>query len=576
MFRFRRFRTRLLVIILGLLVASLGTSYVLLTRANRSNAIAHIEASLASAMDVFRFSAELRQQRLAQSAQVVSADWPLRTLYLQDELDRETIYSLLLSYADRLQVPIIAAFDAEGELLASTIKGGTTADIVPFRLLAAKADADATDYATGFAYLNRELHGLVIVPLYAPRPMIIGWLGVAFPIDNALAQSLKGTTQADISFLGLDDSGRRMLATTLPADQAAAVAALSPADPGLQTRTSIETIAGEPCVTLSAPLALLNSPPAGIELQRSLNAELAPARELENLILFVSLAALALASLAAFGVARGVSQPVQELAEHTAIIARGDYTTRLHPHRVDEFGQLAASFNRMSEGLAERDRVRDLLDKNVSPEIAAQLLRDGAVLGGEERVVTVLFADLRGFTTLSETLPPRELIALLNRFLERMSAEIERHGGVIDKFIGDAIMAIFGAPVAQTDAADQALRAALAMERALSDFNIELLAEGRPALAIGIGINTAPVVAGNIGSHRRLNYSVVGDGVNVAARLEALTRHAEYRTTILVSDATLSAGTGHYQTRNLGAVIVKGRAEPVQIHALDGIAEVES
>src|SRR5262249_55742883 len=158
----------------------------------------------------------------------------------------------------------------------------------------------------------------------------------------------------------------------------------------------------------------------------------------------------------------------------TQVIARGDYDTRLALDRADELGQLAGAMNQMSAGLAERDRVRDLLDKNVSPEVAAQLMRDGAALGGQEREVTILFADLRGFTTLSEKLTPRDLVTLLNRFLDRMSGEIEAQGGVIDKFVGDEIMALFGAPVAQDDAADRALAAALAMERALAAFNAEL------------------------------------------------------------------------------------------------------
>lgn len=572
MFRFRRFRTRLLVIILSLLIAALGTTYFLLTRANRANAISHIEASLDSAMRVFRFSVDLRQLRLAQSAQVVSADWPLRTLYLQDTVDRETLYSLLLSYADRLQVPVVTALDTDGELMASTMVAMSNEEATPFRQLAARADEEAVDFAIDFAYLKGKLHGLVVVPLYAPRPVIIGWLGVAFPIDNTLALSLKGTTQADISFIGGEtELTRRVLATTLTDSEAAAVFSLISADFNTPSHTSIETIEGEPYVALHAPLPLLGSAPVRVELQRSLDAELAPARELEYLILIISVAALIVASVAALGVARGVSQPVQELADHTKLIASGDYTTRLHPNRADEFGQLAASFNRMSEGLAERDRVRDLLDKNVSPEVAAQLLRDGAALGGEERVVTILFADLRGFTPLSEKLPARELIGILNRYLDCMSGEIEQRGGVIDKFIGDAIMAVFGAPVTQADAADQALQAALGMKHALGAFNATMRAEGLPELAIGIGINTAQVVAGNIGSHRRLNYSVIGDGVNVAARLETLTRQTEYATDILVSAATLSASTGIYRTRSLGSVLVKGRTEPVQIFALDDV-----
>jgi adenylate cyclase len=262
---------------------------------------------------------------------------------------------------------------------------------------------------------------------------------------------------------------------------------------------------------------------------------------------------------------------VQQLAEHTRHVATGDYERRIDLRREDELGQLARAFNDMSAGLAERDRIRDLLDKNVSPEVAAQLLRDGATLGGQEREVTILFADLRGFTTMSEKLRAPELLTLLNRYLDRMSGAIEAQGGVIDKFIGDGIMALFGAPVGQDDAPDRALAAALAMEQALAGLNRELVSEGRIALAIGIGINTARVVAGNIGSHRRLNYSVVGDGVNVAARLESETRKVDYRTNIITSRATLDAlrTPGAFTARALGHVQVKGRHEPIEIFAVE-------
>src|ERR1017187_6285528 len=221
--------------------------------------------------------------------------------------------------------------------------------------------------------------------------------------------------------------------------------------------------------------------------------------------------------------------------------------------------------NSMSAGLAERDQVRDLLDKNVSPEIAAQLMRDGSALGGEEREVTILFADLRGFTTLSEHRTPHEVVALLNRYLTRMSGAIELSGGVIDKFIGDEIMALFGAPVSMGNDANEALAAAIGMQAELKRLNAELALEGHPPLAFGVGINTARVIAGNIGSERRLNYSVLGDGVNIAARLQSLTRTPEYRTNIIVSAATVEAARGRMGTginfRPLGTVSVKGRAE---------------
>jgi adenylate cyclase len=227
----------------------------------------------------------------------------------------------------------------------------------------------------------------------------------------------------------------------------------------------------------------------------------------------------------------------------------------------------------MTAGLAERDQVRDLLGKVVSPEIATQLLRSGVQLGGEEREVTVLFSDLRDFTSMSEKMAPADMLALLNRYLDRMSTIIEKHGGVIDKYIGDAIMALFGAPVAEPDAPARAIAAAREMAQALEILNQELKAEGRPTLAFGIGINTARVVAGNMGSKTRLNYTVIGDGVNLASRLEGLTKEPSYRTLIIVSEATLRAIKPPPAARELGEVKVKGKAEAVKIFAVSAKGE---
>ena len=272
-------------------------------------------------------------------------------------------------------------------------------------------------------------------------------------------------------------------------------------------------------------------------------------------------------------IARGVSQPVQQLAAHTRHVATGDYTRRIDLDREDELGQLATAFNQMTAGLAERDRVRDLLGKVVSPEIATQLLQSDLKLGGEEREVTILFCDLRDFTSMGEKMPPADLLALLNRYLDRMSIIIERHGGVIDKYIGDAIMALFGAPISDVQSASKAIAAARDMAQALDTLNRELVAEGKPALAFGIGINTARVVAGNMGSKTRLNYTVIGDGVNLASRLETLTKDPAYATPIIVSEATLRAMKNPPPARALGDVKVKGKSEAVKIFALSAKGE---
>jgi adenylate cyclase len=191
-------------------------------------------------------------------------------------------------------------------------------------------------------------------------------------------------------------------------------------------------------------------------------------------------------------------------------------------------------------------------------------------LGGEEREVTVLFSDVRSFTTMCEALAPQEVLGILNRYFTRMSAIVEAHGGVVDKYVGDAIMALFGAPLANPDDADRAMETALEMCEALDELNTQQQVRGYPAIKVGIGINTDVVIAGNMGSQTRLNYTVIGDGVNLASRLEGLTKTPEYATRIIISRRTLAKAKGQYQTRPLGEVAVKGKQKPTEIYALLG------
>ena len=583
-FRFRRFSLRVLALLLGLVFAALATTYQVVSRANESNARAHARSGLALAGRVVDAAVRQRIEFLAASAAIMSGDDAIKQVLRTG--DNKTLASVLVSYTTRIGAPVIVLYDTDGELLANSDPNMDNENAGPFRFLIRDANAKDLPQHSGFSYLRGELHLLVVVPLYAPHPNIFAWFGLAFPIDRTFAEKIKDTTHIELTYVATEPpvnapagtpAKPRLLATTLPAAASptviagATVAAARAENRDLGGLTDTLTLPDDRYVTLYKFQEMLVEAPILRVLQRPLGPELEPARDLENLLLVTSLAALAAAAVLALVIARSVSEPVRALATHTEKIAAGDYATRINLNRFDELGQLAEAMNAMSQGLDEGYRVRDLLDKNVSPEVAAQLMRDGAALGGEEREVTVLFADLRGFTTLSEQLAPHELLTLLNRYLDRMSGSIEAHGGVIDKFIGDAIMALFGAPVPQGDAPDRALAAALAMERALIMLNRELAAEGIAPLAIGIGINTARVVAGNIGSHRRLNYSVIGDGVNIASRLQSLTRTAEYRTSIITSAATLAAlrDPGKISPRPLGTVPVKGRAEPVEIFAVE-------
>jgi adenylate cyclase len=171
---------------------------------------------------------------------------------------------------------------------------------------------------------------------------------------------------------------------------------------------------------------------------------------------------------------------------------------------------------------------------------------------------------------MCETLAPQEMLGILNRYFTRMSAIVEANGGIVDKYVGDAIMALFGAPLANLDDADRAMKTALEMCEAVDELNRQWQVRGRPTINLGIGINTDVVVAGNMGSQTRLNYTVIGDGVNLASRLEGLTKRPEYATRIIISRTTLAKAKRCYQTRRLGEVAVKGKQKATEIYALLG------
>ncbi|HOG27706.1 MAG TPA: adenylate/guanylate cyclase domain-containing protein [Vicinamibacterales bacterium] len=225
------------------------------------------------------------------------------------------------------------------------------------------------------------------------------------------------------------------------------------------------------------------------------------------------------------------------------------------------------AYHYFAEG-REKRRVKKLFSRFVSRDVYEQLLADpaGARIGGARREMSVLFADIRGFTALTERGQPEAVVAQLNEYFSAMVDVVFRHRGTIDKFVGDMVMALFGAPVPDADHADNAVKAALGMLAALGGLNAKWAAEGRPALDIGIGVNSGDMLAGNIGSDTIMSYTVIGDAVNLGARLESLNK--EYGTRLIVSDATRTRLKGRYDLRPLGSVTVKGKSEEVAIFAV--------
>ena len=219
----------------------------------------------------------------------------------------------------------------------------------------------------------------------------------------------------------------------------------------------------------------------------------------------------------------------------------------------------------MIENISSEKRMKSTMSRYMDPSIADQLLTNGAeLLGGQSVPATVLFSDIRGFTTLTEALGAQGTVALLNEYFEVMVDCITREGGMLDKFIGDAIMAAFGIPEAHSDDEDRAMRAAISMIKDLNAWNKTRVSEGKLPVNIGIGLNTDTVVSGNIGSKKRMDYTILGDGVNLAARLESACK--AYYAKILVSEFTKEKLKGTYRLREIDLVVVKGKTKPVSIY----------
>jgi adenylate cyclase len=200
--------------------------------------------------------------------------------------------------------------------------------------------------------------------------------------------------------------------------------------------------------------------------------------------------------------------------------------------------------------------------------VVSHLVNHQVELGGDKLPVTILFSDIRGFTSISEQLEAQELVALLNEYFTEMVDIVMDHGGVVDKYIGDAIMVIFGAPVPGANDALNAVRAALAMRESLARLNTRLEARGAQIIRTGIGIHSGEVIAGNIGSERRMEYTVIGDAVNLASRLESSTK--DLGADLVISEATYALTRDHIVARPLGTISVKGREQPVDVYAVDG------
>jgi len=265
-------------------------------------------------------------------------------------------------------------------------------------------------------------------------------------------------------------------------------------------------------------------------------------------------------------VSRSISDPLNEMLEKVDRIRLGDYNSRVRVVSNDEIGMLGDAGNRMIRGLAEREVIRTAFGKYVTPEIRDEILSGRIPLEGERREATVLFADLRNFTPFVENNPPEEVISSMRKYFTAMHAAIRRYNGVVLQFVGDEIEAVFGIPVPFEDHADAALHAALDMRQALEALNAERSSQGKQTFAHGIGAHSGYVLAGNSGSNEQSAYALIGNTVNIASRIQGLTKELECD--ILVSQDTVERLEKVYRMEVYPPYSIKGYSKPVTVHRL--------
>ncbi len=307
-------------------------------------------------------------------------------------------------------------------------------------------------------------------------------------------------------------------------------------------------------------------------VQASIVFESVKATTRRNIYLTIAVLAVSVAVIWFFS--KTISTPVKALAAAAQEIKEGKFELNLKPHTKDELGLLTESFVSMGKGLAERERLKDTFGRFINKDIAEKAMRGELSLGGETKLTTIFFSDIRSFTAISEKLEPAEVVEFLNEYMTRMVDCVNRTGGVVDKFIGDAVMAVWGAPVSSGSPERDALncvRTALLMRSALIEFNKNRGGDKNPIIRIGCGINTGPVVAGQIGSTERMEYTVIGDAVNFASRTESLNK--PLGTDILITENTYELIKDHILAEQMPAVTVKGKEQPVRIYAVVNMPE---
>ena len=550
------------------MLVALGGALVAVNAVSNDNARKTITTDLISTANLFHKSFTERGRILLEKARLLSSDFAFKQAFATG--DHGTLLSALVNHQARVRADMMMLLSLDNVVLAQTLDPDRhDIEFANSDLLEAVMASDNGEIES-IQRLKDNVYQIVVVPLFTPEPSAL--IVIGFLMDDDFAADLSHTTnETEVSLLYQDDPNAwQVFASTLIPKLSSQLPAQVAHASTLKDQTVTLLLAEQKYISKRVPFDKHGLDAIAL-LQRSLDKQLSVYRRLRQTLLIIFGMVISGSIIAAVLMSKSVVRPVKALQQGAEQISSGNLEYRLAVDRQDELGQLASSFNTMTKGLQERNKVRDLLGKVVSPTIAEELMKKEIQLGGEEREVTVLFSDVRGFTALCEHRSPQEIVKLLNTYLTRINTEIEQYNGVVDKYIGDAVMALFGAPLNDAKAADHAVGAGLAMLQAVKTLSDELSGQGTAKLKIGIGVHTGIVVAGNMGSATRLNYTVIGDGVNLASRLEGLCKF--YGVDMIVSEVTQQKADG-FIFRELDRVCVKGKEQPITIFEPLGVKDV--
>jgi class 3 adenylate cyclase len=410
------------------------------------------------------------------------------------------------------------------------------------------------------AALAGSLAGAAKEPLLAIRQ---GAFDDELTLDRLVEEAGAGHGVVGARLLGLDG----VPLATFPPGQGAAPISLTENDEELSTRT----VRAGSRLLVATPIVYSDVRIGEAQVELDLDVLVKPVVERTTQQLsFIAITLILFAVVAGVIFVALLVGPLRRLRRGVEKLRDGDLSVRVPPTANDEVGELTRAFNEMGDSLEQKQRVQNAFGRYVNDYVLNQLLEgpEEDALSGMEREVSILFCDIRGFTHLSEGMKARDVVALLHEIFQLVSDRILENGGTIDKFIGDSVMAYFGAPMQQSDHASRAVSAAVDILAALDARNATTGDGDGPQdrhVELGIGVHAGPVVVGNIGSDRRTDYTVVGDPVNVAHRLEKLARPGE----ILVSEAVQRVVRTERRLRFEGERQLSGREEPVHVYSVE-------